>query len=212
LTLNHPIVPLNDIIKRVEALEKARRGQVPVVRQQPPAAAVRQQSQSAAVKEQPPQAPETGLPPAANAVSASGLSEVLSSWTAIVNHIMPKKISVASYLQEGYPVYMEGNTLSIGFPKSLQFHKEVLESQDNKGLIEAAIKAVLGKDIKVALTLSEFENSSRSRNGSSDEESPEDFSEADEARRKEVDPIVKTAMEIFGGDIAESGSGKGRGR
>ena len=110
-------------------------------------------------------------------------------------------------MQEGYPVSLEGRSLSIGFPKDLQFHKEVLESQENKGLIEAAIKTVMGKDLKIVFILTETADSPRKFSGSSDEDSPDDFG-SEGSGKKEVDPIIKSALEIFGGDISDGPQGK----
>ena len=189
LTLSHPAVPLNEVIKRIEKLEKSGRQQ--------PAEEPRE-----SIREVPlPIAP-------ASAAKSADLDEVSSSWSAIISHITPKKISVASYLREGYPVSLEDKKLSIGFPKELQFHKEVLESQDNKSLIEAAIKAVLGREFKVAFILVEPVKDPNRQTGYSGEEGSEVLPEDGDAAKKEVDPIVKTALEIFGGDIADSASGR----
>ena len=200
LTLSHPIVPLNDVIRRVEALEKSRGGQTSnAVTPAVPVSKPRSAEPKPKVPDPKPQTADSTARPA-------DLDEILTSWAAVINQITPKKISVASYLQEGYPVSLDGKTLSIGFPKSLQFHKEVLESPDNKGLIETAIKAVLGKDIKVAFMLTEEPARSSRRNpGYPDEGSPDDFGGEDGSGRKEVDPIIKTALEIFGGDMSEGG-------
>ena len=193
LTLSHPVVPLNEIIRRVEALEGGRR-------------------QNTAETPVRPQTTEAKLHASDDAVRSVDLEEILSSWSAIISYITPKKISVASYLQEGYPVSFEDKTLSIGFPKELQFHKEVLESADNKNLIEAAIKAVIGKDIRITFILTEPANTRNSNAAYPAQETSGGPGEESDAADKEVDPIVKSALEIFGGDIAPSAPGKVRAR
>ena len=201
LTLNHPVVPLNEVMKRVEALEK---GQV-IQGRTPLKMSCNADSPTTTAKSK----GADPKPQAANdTVKSADLDEILSSWSAVINQITPKKISVASYLQEGYPAYLEGKTLSIGFPKDLQFHKEVLESPDNKSLIESAIKTVLGKELKIAFILTEPTDAPRRRPGYSDEASSDGFNEEEGSAKKEVDPIIKTALEIFGGDIADGPQNK----
>jgi DNA polymerase-3 subunit gamma/tau len=206
LTLKSPVVPLNEVMKRVEALEqKYKTGESKDKSQQ-----VIHSSRGGLNL---PYKVDNSGAPADSAAKSVDLEEVLSSWASVINHIMPKKISVASYLQEGYPVSLEEKTLSIGFPKELQFHKEVLESPDNKALIEVAIKAVLGKDLRVTFILTEpAAASGRQQAGYAGGEAQNSFSEEDDPLKKEVDPIVKTALEIFGGDITDAGPGKRRAR
>ncbi len=211
LTLNHPVVSLGEIMKRVGELEKNSGSENKVIHNSraPLKVPYNVDNSVKLAKTQ-----DEPVKPVANgeAARSADLEEVLAVWAKVISHITPKKISIASYLQEGYPASLEGKTLSIGFPRDLQFHKEVLESTDNKSLIEEAIKAVLGKELKIVFILTEPVNSPRAQAGSSEGESPGGFNEEDASAREEVDPIVKTALEIFGGDIAESGSGRGRSR
>ncbi|MDD5437354.1 MAG: hypothetical protein PHX20_07410, partial [Candidatus Omnitrophica bacterium] len=199
LTLKRPAVSLTEILKRVEAIEKG------YCRPETAASPVRMHAPE--VKTAP---SETKPKPSGGLPKSAALEEISGSWQAIINHITPTKISVASYLQEGYPASLEKNTLSIGFSKTMQFHKEVLESPDNRSLVEAAVKAVLGKELRVTFILVEPQALPRPR-GAYQYEDGDDISQ-EGAVKKEVDPIVKAAMEIFGGDMANGPSGEGRPR
>lgn len=143
-----------------------------------------------------------------NTSASKDVEEILSSWTKVIDYIRNKKISIASYLQEGYPTSLEGRALTIGFPKELKFHKEVLEEQDNKRLIEEALNKVLGLDLKAVLTLVEPVNIKRPESPNSKEDSDEHILEAGESDKEQVDPIVKAALEMFGGSIAKARGGK----
>ena len=144
--------------------------------------------------------------------SSSSLEGFLGSWQAVINYIMPKKISIASYLQEGYPTDLSANVLTIGFPKSLQFHKEVVESQENKRLIEEAIKATVGHNIRVSFTLTEYANGRRRNgNGSSDVDDIDDLG-GEGIDQSQIDPIVKSALDVFGGDITGRDAARRRAR
>lgn len=221
LTINRPIVPLDEIAGRVEALEKlgvSAKSAAPIeiassagVRPQPPRNDGEKWGQS------PPQvqqrfgdSPHFSPPAKAPEKPAGGgklinIEDIHSEWLKIINYIMPKKISIASYLQEGYPVGVGDKTLSIGFSKELQFHKEVLDSPENRAMIEEAIKEVLGAEFKVTLILTEPVNLPKRRTNGSISHASDDPDEI-EPLGGEVDPIVKSAMEIFGGDMPNGGS------
>ena len=190
LTRRGSVLSLDEVMKRLDNI-----GQVECR-----AAAQATYVEGPAVKPKPEIAPENTPPHA-----AAGFNELLSSWTNVINYIMPKKMSVASYLQEGHPTKLETNTLTIGFPKALQFHKEVLESPENRRLVEEAVKQVLALDLRINFTLDESVNGRRG-NASSASGGDDDIDElgVDEPK-KEMDPIVKAALDVFGGDITSQG-------
>jgi len=194
LTLDAGIAPIADIIKRMEALEG--RALTPEARME----SVRPEPEAEGPKRQP-------------ALRQSGsLEEILSSWTKVISYIKAKKISIASYLQEGDPVALEGGTLTIGFAKEFQFHKEVLESADNKRIIEAAISQTLGLELRVLLIVT-GPVTARDRPADEDARDPDDSGGGNEAVSEtvieETEPIVKKAIEMFGGKLA-GGNGKGK--
>ena len=131
------------------------------------------------------------------------MDEILSSWNSVINYIKTKKMSIASYLGEGYPANLDARTISIGFSEELKFHKEVLESPENRRLIEEAIKEALGLDLKAAFILVEprkAENQIKKEDKES-EPSPEDSAAKEGPAKIEVEPIIKSAQDIFGGTI-----------
>jgi hypothetical protein len=164
---------------------------------------------------------ETGKPDPANApakgpvrqegpaaLASPDLEEVAGCWAKVVSHIKPKKISIASYLQEGYPDSLASNVLTVAFPKDCQFHKEVLDSPDNRRIIESAIMEVTGMDLRVELTLAE-PSGRRVQDGPGNDKGPDgdDAPEGPDASGGEADPIVKAALDIFNGKIAGGGNG-----
>jgi hypothetical protein len=138
---------------------------------------------------------------------SGSLDEILSSWTKVINYIRARKISIASYLQEGDPINLEGGTLTIGFAKEFQFHKEVLESPDNKKLIETAIKDMLGKELTVLLEVTESA-ASGIHSANNDLAGVDGLAEEDKAggetMPEDEDPIVKKALELFNGKLVRS--------
>ena len=136
-------------------------------------------------------------------VSGAALNEIVGAWHAITNHVKERKISVAMYLNEGYPESLDSGTLLISFPKASQFHKETLETPECKNIIIRAIKDVTGLDLKLKLTYLETNGG---RNGSlkgASGDSLEDDSVIKDMplKRSGTEPIINDALEIFGGEI-----------
>jgi DNA polymerase-3 subunit gamma/tau len=196
LTLSGGIVPIADIMKRVEALEgKVIVPEVRIENARPDPDSKTEDPVSRFVPRQ-----------------SAGLDEILSSWLKVISYIKAKKISIASYLQEGDPIALEGSTLTIGFAKEFQFHKEVLESFENKKTIEAAIKDMLGLELRVLLVVTGPVTATgrlASEGAQSANDSVSGNETAGEAAIEETDPIVKKALEMFGGKLAGT-SGRGR--
>ena len=144
-------------------------------------------------------------------VHHAGLDEIIGSWNAIADRVKERKISVAMYLNEGYPESVDSGTLSISFPKSSKFHKDTLESPECKSIILKAIKDVTGLDLKLRLTISE---NSGGKNGLSKDALDDSDSIIKEmpSKKDSSEPIISDALEIFGGEIeGEMGRGKAKG-
>ncbi|MFA6079802.1 MAG: DNA polymerase III subunit gamma/tau [Candidatus Omnitrophota bacterium] len=221
LTGTGKIVSLSDIMDRIKKLEGSARPS-PVAREAsrtPPAYEPRVTS-AVSPKENAPTSPEkketkreeklvSTLSPAGEltavstqntqtAVAAvSKVDEVLNCWADIMNNIKEKKISVASYLQEGYPVSLEGRAITLGFPKEFQFNKDMLDSLDNRTLIENTIKESCGLDLRVLFSIVE------SAGAPSRQSKDPSFSDAAASQEDnpDQDPIIKEALQIFGGEI-----------
>ncbi|MFH0763620.1 MAG: DNA polymerase III subunit gamma/tau [Candidatus Omnitrophota bacterium] len=191
LTQSGSIISLDEILNRLDVIDK---GPVKAVNSPIP-------------KNDEPSVAEPGQ-------ISSDVEEMLGSWKAVIDYIRDKKISVASYLQEGYPLSLENNMLSIAFSNDLKFHKEALETPDNKRLIEEALKAVLKSDLRVSLVLVETVDTKRQTAAGKYPEEGEGrdvlSEEPGAEEKKDVDPIVKAALEMFGGSIKALGNNKGR--
>ncbi|MCA9408784.1 MAG: DNA polymerase III subunit gamma/tau [Candidatus Omnitrophica bacterium] len=70
-------------------------------------------------------------------------------WDALTQATSKRKMSVATFLQEGTPVSFHNNHLIVGFTKEFQFHKESLESQDNYRLVQEVFSEKLQANIIV---------------------------------------------------------------
>ena len=202
LSLSSPIVPLAQIIDRIDRLDSLQKPET----NQPSPAVEESKADRAIVKETPKR--ETK-----KTDSSPDMDEILSAWATVINYVKAKRISIGSYLQEGYPIAVDAKALTIGFPREFQFHKDVLDSPENRRLIEEALEALLKTERKVIITLVEPAEMRRpledqyGGKGAS-EETIEKGAEPD----KEVDPIVKSALDIFSGEIANRNTERGHPR
>ncbi len=219
------IVSLDEILKRLKGLEGtlATRPSPPVTPRRaeegPASAALRAAPPAELPNEDPAgppakaavgpaEEPATG-PPVTHAEGRDkSLGEILRSWQAVLNNINAKKISVASYLQEGTLHAVENGTIVISFPKACRFHKESLEANgENKALIEESISEVLTSAYRVRFLVLE--------DGSDDAPSPprEPRSGMNNVNRnngprpeggkasKKIDPAIEYAIDIFDGQL-----------
>ncbi len=204
LTRMGPIVSLSELAEKVEKLEKRSKQDVAVARVSESVPPVRQ------VSPEPPadvQGPVKNIPVASSGSSRGDLNEIVSSWGRILSHIQTKKMSAAQYLQRGYPVSLESGTVSIGFAKMHSFHKEALDSVEYKQLVEDAIREILKLEVRVRFIMSEALNAP----DNIVKEYPEDDVSGPRAeerpsfnKNEDVDPIIKNALEMFGGELKEN--------
>jgi DNA polymerase-3 subunit gamma/tau len=119
-----------------------------------------------------------------------------SIWEPLLRAIKLEKISIASYLAEGLPLEMKGNIARISFPEKLAFHRETLEVDDNRKLIEKHLSLLLDQAVRV-----EF----KSIPGMAAGTPPQDAAAAaDQTIRQniaEADQTVQSAMKLFGGRV-----------
>ena len=202
LTRKGDIMPSGEMMERLERLEKALSAETGP-----------DSAYSQAKTESP--GPKTPVPtphvPAPHKAKSGAPDEVISAWPAILNRVKENKISVAMYLKEGMPLGVESGMLSIEFPKSSQFHKDMLDSPDCKSFISKAIKDVSGLDLRIKFIMSESDSTGKTYAKDAFEESIGGAGMEDAQLKKENDePIIHDALEIFGGEI-ENGKGKNRG-
>jgi len=125
------------------------------------------------------------------------MTRVKNAWPILVKAMAVKKMSISTYLGEGEPDSVKGNTIFVAFPKELNFHREVLEEKQNKPAIEAALSQILD----VAVTI-QFILSDRKLKGTEESGAPPLPLNKEQLKKKE--PIIDTALNMFGGKILRS--------
>jgi len=96
--------------------------------------------------------PESLKEEATNSIS---LDNVKGAWQNIIDSLAKVKMSVATYLNDGSPIKLANNILTVSFPKDYSLHKESLERKENKAIIEKIASELLNTNLRVNFILSQ---------------------------------------------------------
>jgi DNA polymerase-3 subunit gamma/tau len=105
------------------------------------------------------------------------MEKVLRLWDTLTSAVSVRKMSAATFLQEGTPLSVSGGKIVIGFSPKCQFHKEGLEDSVNRALVREVFSEKLGGPVDPEYVISE-----------------------DHAPRREDDE-VRNALDAFGGQV-----------
>ncbi|MBU1006489.1 MAG: DNA polymerase III subunit gamma/tau [Candidatus Omnitrophica bacterium] len=133
-----------------------------------------------------------------SAKPSADMTKIENAWPILVKAMAVKKMSISSYLAEGKPESIKADTIFVGFPKELNFHKEVLEEKNNKSSIEAALSQILDAPIKLEFILTDRKL-----------EQPKAMIEPETLTREELkkkEPLINSALDMFGGKIMKTRS------
>ncbi|MCR4337755.1 MAG: DNA polymerase III subunit gamma/tau [Candidatus Omnitrophica bacterium] len=108
------------------------------------------------------------------------LEDIRKSWSGLTHAVSREKMSLATYLQDGFPVSLDGEKLKIGFTRDFTFHKESLEDQESRILVEKVFSEKLQSKIVVQYVLAD---------------------EKAAATADDEEGIVKTALDTFKGTV-----------
>ena len=116
------------------------------------------------------------------------LNDVEKAWPQVIEHVKAKRMSTSLFLAEAEPAEVEGSMIILGLPSEFRFHKETLEKDSNKQLIEEAFTHALGRKVRVQCVVTEREGATQEASG-----------EIVPAKDEGVSDIVSKALEIFDG-------------
>ena len=78
-----------------------------------------------------------------------------SIWNSILAKVQSARKPLGAILREGKLIDFSNQVIVLEFPGNLRFHKERIEMPDERKIIEDFAEAIIGKKIKLKLTLSE---------------------------------------------------------
>jgi len=116
------------------------------------------------------------------------IGQILNRWNDVVERMKDKRMGIAHFLEEVKPVEIKDATISAVFTGDSSFHKERAEDKKNKELIEATLKEVYGKPLKIEFVWKENKSTGITEDGENLRE----------------DPVVKKMVELFKARVAET--------
>lgn len=190
LSTKDSMVSLGDIIQRLNSLEKKNPG---LINSRPSTARADAVPEK---KEDITPAPEKDTPLPVDE-SRPELYRIREALQLVVKRIRQEKIYIASCLQEGRLMDFKDNVITISFARKNIFHKESLEKDKNRSLIEESFGKVLGSKVAVKFDIlddaGQSEDDTKAKKSGSPEQNP--------LKKALADPIIKSALDIFDGNI-----------
>lgn len=179
LTQRENLSSLEDILTRLTELEQNLGAQVEPPKENSPKEKFVEPTREEATIEVQDEAPTVGPP--------SG--ELNQNWLRLLQLIKDEKMFLASILEFAEAVGLKDNVLTIAFGRENNFHKETLEDQENRRLIEAKTKQAFGCNLKVKFI-------SNKDSTSQDKQRPQE-----PQKKMSAEPIIQSAIKMFHGRI-----------
>jgi DNA polymerase-3 subunit gamma/tau len=105
------------------------------------------------------------------------LEQVKAKWGQVMEAIKHEKRTIHAFLTESEPSKLEDQCLVLYFKKGYTFHKEKVENQENRKMVEKALENVMGYTLHVVCQME------------------------GEAQTEEKENPVQKVMDFFGSDI-----------
>lgn len=121
-----------------------------------PSAPVRPETPRAAFAPPPGAATEQPLDKAAVQSGPLDFAQVSAAWPRIIEYVKSQRMSVGVFLSEAEPLEAGPSGIVLGLPGEFQFHKDTLEKDANKRLLEDAFEAVLGVKTRIHFVITEI--------------------------------------------------------
>ena len=148
--------------------------------------------------------------------------ELRQAWPKILERVKKTKIAVYSFILANNLIAVENNKLIIGFNKEYTFHKESLEKQNNKILLQELIKEEIGKILAIECIINDNSKDDsfleakqenkretvKTRNGENKERAERAREEKDNIKKRsnEISKdniLIKESLSLFEGTITE---------
>ena len=113
------------------------------------------------------------------------LETIKSQWAAVMQTIKTKKINIYALLLEGEVVSFENNLLTIGYKEGFGFHKEAINSPNNKAFVEE----IIGAHFKKPIVMSFISGNKTTKSNPSKENTK--------------DQAINEIIDLFGEDVVE---------
>ena len=109
-------------------------------------------------------------------------------WPQVIEYVKTKRMSTGIFLSESEPVETSDSVVTLGLPSEFQFHKETLEKDANRRLVEEAFEVVAGKKVHVQFVVTKGVSSA----GAAQAAQPQEDA-------SKLPDIITQALDIFDG-------------
>jgi DNA polymerase-3 subunit gamma/tau len=121
------------------------------------------------------------------------INEVEKIWPEILKYVKNKRMSIGIFLSEAQPVETRDKMLVLGLPSEFQFHKETLDKNDNKALVQEAFEVVAKKKIGLQFVITKIAVAEVENDAAENPPAPT------EAEKGDLPDIIVDALDIFDG-------------
>ncbi|MFI5367302.1 MAG: DNA polymerase III subunit gamma/tau [Candidatus Binatia bacterium] len=129
---------------------------------------------------------------ASSGTATSGTATSGHSWDAFLGFVGTQKVALATYLRASQPPTVDGAVLALRVPPG-HYH-DYLAQRDNTQLVEELAQQYFGRPLRVTVQVASLATESTA-------EPAENAAELHSAALG--DPVVRAAVEIFGGEVQE---------
>ena len=163
------LIPLEELVSRLESLEK----NIDIGETAEPTPPIQPEDWGKKVE-----SPKEAIP----------FEKLQELWPEVVRLVEFKRKYLGVFLREGSLTALEGNCLEVSFEAKSSFHKETLESNSNKRIIEEVLSEVAKQPLRLSFqTLAASESSSSKK----------------KTGPTSNDPIVKFSLDALGGNLID---------
>lgn len=207
INIARPYIAIDELIGRLEALEKGGGG-----------TSQTEQIDKPSIKKSIPVKPNAVL----EETTTPDNSSLMQQWKMVLEEIRKKKPGLAACLEPAKPKELAGTLLTLEFGQNDKFQKQTIERTENAKIIETVTRQIFQAPIKVvSVTSAEANNPGDLADEaglSIEEEIEETIVNGTVSEQKltidmslaEGDPVVRKALDIFGGEIVNNNNtGKG---
>lgn len=112
------------------------------------------------------------------------IEQIKRQWELVIREIKSKKISIYALIIEGEVLFYENNQLTVGYEKGFEFHRDAINVDNNKKIVEEIVSTHFNKNIALRFIMK----------GSKIKEEP---------KKKDSEEAVKKVIDFFGEEIVE---------
>jgi len=122
------------------------------------------------------------------------IGQIESAWPRVIESVKLKRMSTGIFLSEAEPVEVEDTVIVLGLSEEFRFHKESLEKENNKKLVEDCFSEALGAKARVRFVVAERASTERPSVAAAPVVRVET-----EAEKRELPDIITKALDVFDG-------------